>query len=107
MGGEGLGGSEAWSVGYCDINCLFLCLCVPRLVILTLYYNIKTLRTLSVNAKQRYFYHRQPIRFIILNRQSWLNTIYTLTRQLISSHHFKQHNVFLQGKHSFAWISNP
>ena len=78
----------------CDINCLFLSLSVPRLVILTLYYNIKTLRTLSVNAKQRYFYHRQRHRFIILNRQGWLNTILdtnTVTRN--SSHHFKQHKV--------------
>ena len=91
MGGEGGGGN----VEDCDINCLFQCLCVPRLVILALYYNIKTLRTLSVNAKQRYFYHRQPHRFIIFNRQRWLNTISTLTRN--SVHHFKQHKVYLRG----------
>ena len=70
--GRGPGGAGTWwyNVEECDINCLFLCLCVPRLVILTLYYNIKTLRTLSVNAKQRNFYHRQRHRFIIFYRQA-------------------------------------
>ena len=67
--GGGWGGGRD-NVKDCDINCLFLSLSVPRLVILTLYYNIKTLRTLSVNAKQRNFYHRQRHRFIIFYRQA-------------------------------------